>query len=500
MTLTKWELDCVATDLADLLAGLRVRKVFHIGRDRIALDLGRQGFLLLSGARATGRLHLAERVDKSGRCPALCGLLRKYLAGSVILDVSTWPDDRVAEVRFGRKVTLVLYVYGKGYALLDADRRVLGASHSCPVALGSVIPDSGKESGTSIGCDEEETKAKTILRNGSCRDSKGQGASGRFAGRGLDLQRQVEEAYRVIEERLLFEEARRRVSKLLKSQKKKLLRLQSRMEEDLGRRARAEEKQRYADLLLANKTPSVRGADHVVVKDWFQEGSDFRVPLDPRYSIAQNAERYYRQAKRDRRAAALAHERLQDVDARLSLVESFLGAMDGADSLSEISAIEVNVKETLGLGGGVQASGQSAKSPPDGRRQKGDEEPGRRFVSATGLEIRVGGDAQENHRLTFHWARGRDMWFHVAGRSGPHVVVRVGPEGAMDSETLLDAATLALFYVAKNRRAEGEVLYQRRKYLRPIKKSPGLVRTAGAKTIFLRLDTQRLSRLLSQRG
>lgn len=71
----------------------------------------------------------------------------------------------------------------------------------------------------------------------------------------------------------------------------------------------------------------------------------------------------------------------------------------------------------------------------------------RRFVSPDGMTVLVGKTAEDNDVLTFKLGAPRDFWFHVAGDSGSHVVVR-NPEGMdrLPRETERFAASLAAGY------------------------------------------------------
>jgi predicted ribosome quality control (RQC) complex YloA/Tae2 family protein len=71
----------------------------------------------------------------------------------------------------------------------------------------------------------------------------------------------------------------------------------------------------------------------------------------------------------------------------------------------------------------------------------------RRFVSPDGMTVLVGRTAEDNDILSLKLSSPRDFWFHVAGESGSHVIVR-NPEGISrlpkDTETF--AASLAAGY------------------------------------------------------
>ena len=74
-----------------------------------------------------------------------------------------------------------------------------------------------------------------------------------------------------------------------------------------------------------------------------------------------------------------------------------------------------------------------------------------------GWQILVGKGAEDNDVLTFEIADRDDLWLHVSGWSGSHVVVRV-PDGAGEPprEIVEHAARLAAWF-SKGRGAKGKV-------------------------------------------
>jgi predicted ribosome quality control (RQC) complex YloA/Tae2 family protein len=71
----------------------------------------------------------------------------------------------------------------------------------------------------------------------------------------------------------------------------------------------------------------------------------------------------------------------------------------------------------------------------------------RRFVSPDGFTVLVGKNAQENDLLSIRLCSPFDFWFHLAGDSGSHVVVR-NPEriDRLPRDTERFAAALAAGY------------------------------------------------------
>jgi len=66
----------------------------------------------------------------------------------------------------------------------------------------------------------------------------------------------------------------------------------------------------------------------------------------------------------------------------------------------------------------------------------------KKFLSSSGAEIWVGMDDASNDALSLKLAAPEDLWFHVAGFPGSHVLLR----GADDRESIKEAAALAAWF------------------------------------------------------
>ena len=84
---------------------------------------------------------------------------------------------------------------------------------------------------------------------------------------------------------------------------------------------------------------------------------------------------------------------------------------------------------------------------------------GHRTVEIEGFTILVGKGDAENDHLTFGVAEPHDLWLHVAGPAGSHVVVRNPdqlPENEVPRAVVERAAELAAWH-SKGRGARGKV-------------------------------------------
>ena len=74
-----------------------------------------------------------------------------------------------------------------------------------------------------------------------------------------------------------------------------------------------------------------------------------------------------------------------------------------------------------------------------------------------GWQILVGKGAQDNDVLTFEVAKHDDLWMHVSGWSGSHVVVRVRDDAGEPPREVVEYAARLAAWFSKARGAKGKV-------------------------------------------
>jgi predicted ribosome quality control (RQC) complex YloA/Tae2 family protein len=95
----------------------------------------------------------------------------------------------------------------------------------------------------------------------------------------------------------------------------------------------------------------------------------------------------------------------------------------------------------------------------------------------------VGKNSRQNEEVTFRRAAPNDLWLHVRGAPGAHVIVKTGGREVPEA-TLRQAAQLAAYYSQVQGSARVAVDYTERRHVRPIKGAgPGLVTYTQEKTI-----------------
>ena len=112
----------------------------------------------------------------------------------------------------------------------------------------------------------------------------------------------------------------------------------------------------------------------------------------------------------------------------------------------------------------------------------------KKFQSSTGLEILVGQDDESNDHLTFRVGHANDIWFHVSGTPGSHVILRCGEtKGQPDKESLREAAALAAWFSKMRTGGKVAVSYCFIKQVgKPRGMRPGKVSIKNAKKLLVR--------------
>lgn len=112
-------------------------------------------------------------------------------------------------------------------------------------------------------------------------------------------------------------------------------------------------------------------------------------------------------------------------------------------------------------------------------------QPGIRVEGPHGFTILIGRNARDNDAITFGIARSRDIWLHVQGYRGSHVIIRADNR-EVPFETVLYAARLAAGHSQAADSDNVPVDYTMRKNVwRPKGAARGAVQFTAQKTVYV---------------
>lgn len=263
---------------------------------------------------------------------------------------------------------------------------------------------------------------------------------------------------------------------------KKLRKQLARIAEDEERLGKMAARGEQAEVLKSNlyklhpeaKVSSLHLADN--------QGRTWTLSLDPRLSVQENMQLWYRQARKGRRGLEHAAGRRREVQEALAAVHS--------------NEQDPEKKNGQGPGAGVRApeTGGQAKSAAGSKDTVV-------CRSRDGFTILRGKNSRANHFLLTRTARPHDLWFHAAQGPGAHVFLRrPGPTTEVPEASRVEAAKIAALRSHFSGSAKAEVMCAQVKHVIPVKGGhPGQVKVRKVEeTLWVALDPDLEERLQGQ--
>jgi predicted ribosome quality control (RQC) complex YloA/Tae2 family protein len=261
--------------------------------------------------------------------------------------------------------------------------------------------------------------------------------------------------------------ARWRVQERLDEIRERFKRTLSQMEENIVDPKEIEMLREAGELLLAYQQQVRPKAEQVDVPDY--EGTPRTIKLDPALTPVENAQAYFRRYHKSTRAAEEGPARIRAVQVDVAYVEHLAVDLALAETRPEIDA----VYDAIAKAGWVRK----------GKRGSSGQVEGPRRIEVGGFAVYVGRSARQNEEVTFRRAGQDDLWLHVRGLPGAHVVIKSAGQ-AVPEEIVKRAASIAAYY--SSARDEHQVavdVTERRKVGRVRGGHPGLVTYRNERTI-----------------
>jgi len=231
--------------------------------------------------------------------------------------------------------------------------------------------------------------------------------------------------------------------------------------------------QRYGTLLVTQRVP--RGATSATVVDYYSpEQTLVTIPLDPRLSLHDNAQVYFKKSRKAQHGLVKVQELLTQCVAEERYLEGVAQQIEQAEDWETLETVAVEL-------------GASPSHPGTPRRVAVPIPaalPYRTFVLRDNSTVYCGKNNQGNDVLLRQVATSEDIWLHAHQQAGAHVVLKARPHQEVAHQTLLQAAALAAFYSKGKEAASVEVIYTRAKYVRKFRGArPGQVQVTEYRTV-----------------
>lgn len=253
----------------------------------------------------------------------------------------------------------------------------------------------------------------------------------------------------------------------------KLLLKKQRLSEDLLKAEDSEKYRLYGELLTAGLHNITEGRQFAEVDNYY-DGTTLRVPLDPRFSAAKNAQRYFKKYSKAKTAVVEKNKQLEETAREIDYLESVLTFVGEASTSEDLDDIRTELAE----------NGYMKKRHVSGRPKKQKLHPFQ-YTLSSGLTVMAGRNNNENDQLTFKKASAGDIWLHTKDIPGSHVIVFT--EGrTLEAEEIFEAASIAAFHSKAKQSANVPVDYVNVRYVKkPNGSRPGYVIFTHNRTVYV---------------
>lgn len=259
---------------------------------------------------------------------------------------------------------------------------------------------------------------------------------------------------------------RHTISANLKRAKNKL----QKQKEEMLESANRETYKVYADLISSNIHKISKGLKEIKLENFYDNMNEISVPLDQKLSAVQNAQKYYKRYQKMKQREIILEKQIENTEDEINYLELVSDAIDRTDDVKNLDEIYFEL----------------IKNNYIKKDKKIKNKPKKIAIHSVDYDdtskVYYGKNNLQNEYITFKVADKNDVWMHVKGFPGSHVVIKSG--GYPSDELLVFAAKIA----AKNSKAKDsnkvDVDFTTRKN---VKKHPsgktGLVNYVNFKTI-----------------
>jgi predicted ribosome quality control (RQC) complex YloA/Tae2 family protein len=219
------------------------------------------------------------------------------------------------------------------------------------------------------------------------------------------------------------------------------------------------------------------------------EAPPLRVELDPDLSPVQNAQLLLRRYDKARDSLKIVMSQKQRTSEELDYLAGVSNAVQQADSLDELQEIRQELEETGYLAKKVRENKGRAKKRESAVRKQ---TQCTRVQLEDGCEVLIGKNNKQNDYLTLRLANEEDMWLHVKGGAGAHVIIKLRPGAEITPHLLELAAGYAAYFSQERQSSKVAVDYTQKKHVsKPPKARPGYVIYKHYQTVYVKPQSPR---------
>lgn len=265
------------------------------------------------------------------------------------------------------------------------------------------------------------------------------------------------------------------VHKQINKNTKKIIKLNEEKQQALE----LEQVKLYGELLLSKTNIKEKKKEEIVFN--YYTGKEIAIPLDPRYTILENSNRYFKKYQKMKNSIKYIEEQINHSNDEIEYFKTIEYQLSNC-TINEALEIQDELINQKYLFRNEIKNKKKTKIKPLA------------YILENGTIISLGKNNLQNEELTHKISKPNDLWFHVKNAPGSHVVIH--KDNDYTEEEIRTASMLAAYYSTLKDSSSIAVDYTK---IRNIKKIPGkracFVTYTHQKTIYIDIDEKYIENL-----
>lgn len=264
----------------------------------------------------------------------------------------------------------------------------------------------------------------------------------------------IEAYYQALSRRESSGAYKRRFEQMINTRLERVERKLQKQRQELDQAKDAHHLKEAGDILFAHLYSLPKRAASVEVHDFYHDRMRV-IELNEKFTISQNAQRYYKNYEKAQRANKIIESQLKKSQEEYERLEQLRYELSITEGFSDIREIE----QALIAEGYLPGTGKKTSQAPSKPRK---------FIYE-GVTYLVGKNASQNNDITFRQPQRDFLWFHAKDIPGSHVVLQQSEDKVTDDQLLFGAKLAA--YFSKEPKNKIEVDVTQLKYVKKIRGS-----------------------------
>ena len=201
----------------------------------------------------------------------------------------------------------------------------------------------------------------------------------------------------------------------------------------------------YGELITANlyKFDANSKLNSISVENYYDNQKIIEISLDKRFSISQNAKRYFKKYNKLKNALEIVSIQKKETEQELDYIQSIVYELESANTIEEIAEIYEEISENVVFKNNSNINNKNAKNKNSKlKKSKLTKNKNVSFnpikYSIKDYTILVGRNNIENDYLTLKYANKSDIWFHVKDFHGSHTILKYLNSAKKSNGNILD--------------------------------------------------------------